>query len=103
MPEGSRGLQAARPGRGDLPHGGLTVATALKPASPDRQSAARKTIEAGVDLVLVANNIAHDVDVAPRTIELVAGWVREGSLDPARIDASYQRILGLKRWARVIG
>ncbi len=67
------------------------------------ETAVRKTIEAGVDVVLVANNIAYDPDVAPRTIELVAGWVREGSLDAARIDASYQRILRLKRWARLIG
>jgi beta-glucosidase-like glycosyl hydrolase len=63
----------------------------------------RETIEAGVDVVLVANSIAYDADVAPPTIELLAGWVREGSLDVARIDASYPRILRLKRWARLIG
>ncbi len=65
--------------------------------------AVRKAILAGVDVLLFGNNLAYDPDVAPRTIELVAGWVREGSLDAARIDASYQRILGLKRWARLVG
>jgi len=34
--------------------------------------------------------------VAPRTIELVAGWVRAGRLDEGRIDASYDRILRCK-------
>lgn len=54
--------------------------------------AVRKAIEAGVDVILVGNNLAYDPDVAPRTIELVAGWVRDGVIPEARIDASWHRI-----------
>ncbi|MEY2668334.1 MAG: hypothetical protein RJA59_972, partial [Pseudomonadota bacterium] len=58
--------------------------------------AVRKAIEAGVDVLLFGNNLVYDPDVAPRTIELVAGWVREGILPEARIDASWRRIQAAK-------
>jgi beta-N-acetylhexosaminidase len=58
--------------------------------------AVRKAIEAGVDVLLFGNNLVHDPDVAPRTIERVAAWVREGSLPEERIDASHRRILAAK-------
>jgi beta-N-acetylhexosaminidase len=54
--------------------------------------AVRKAIEAGVDVLLFGNNLVYDPDVAPRTIELVAGWVRAGIIPEARIDASWHRI-----------
>jgi len=58
--------------------------------------AVQKAIEAGIDVLLVGNNLAYDQDVVPRTIELVAGWVRSGLLDESRIDASYRRIRAAK-------
>ena len=54
--------------------------------------AVRKGIEAGLDVILVANNMVYDPDVAPHTIQLVAGWVRSGVIPEARIDASWERI-----------
>jgi beta-N-acetylhexosaminidase len=56
------------------------------------ERAVQKTIEAGVDVILVGNNMAYDPDVAPRTIDLVAGWVRNGTLPESRIDESFERI-----------
>jgi len=53
-------------------------------------------IEAGVDLLLIANQIAYEEDVVPRTIELIEGLVRSGRLGEARIDESWRRILALK-------
>lgn len=61
--------------------------------------AVRKAILAGVDVLLFGNNLAYDPDVAPRTIERVAGWVRDGLLPEERIDASYHRIQAAKMWA----
>lgn len=53
-------------------------------------------IEAGIDLLLVANQIVYEPDVATRIVDLVEGLVREGRISEARIDASYRRILALK-------
>jgi beta-N-acetylhexosaminidase len=58
--------------------------------------AVRLAIEAGIDVLLVANQIVYDPDVATRTIDLVEGLVRDGRISEARIQASYERILRLK-------
>lgn len=60
------------------------------------ETAAWKAIDAGVDVLLVCNALAWDPDVAPRTIELVSGWVRAGRLDEARMGASHERIQACK-------
>ena len=53
-------------------------------------------IEAGVDLLLVANQIVYEPDVVERTLDIVEGLVRDGRIEEARIQASYERILALK-------
>ena len=58
--------------------------------------AVQKAIEAGVDIILVANNSSFDPDVVPRTIELVTGLVENGFIPESRIDQSYQRIMAGK-------
>lgn len=58
--------------------------------------AVQKAIEAGVDIILVANNNAYDAEVVPRTIDLVGRLVRNGTFTEARIDESYGRIMALK-------
>lgn len=53
-------------------------------------------IEAGVDLLVIANQIAYEPEVAPRTIDIVEGLVRSGRISEARIDESWRRISALK-------
>jgi len=53
-------------------------------------------IEAGIDLLLVANQLVYEPDVATRVVDLVERLVTDGRLTEERIDASYQRILALK-------
>lgn len=53
-------------------------------------------IEAGIDLLVVANQIVYEPDVASRTIEIVEGLVRSGRVTEARIDESWRRISTLK-------
>lgn len=55
-----------------------------------------KSILAGVDIILVSNNLAYDPEVVPTTISQVAELVRTGRITEARINASYQRIAALK-------
>ena len=53
-------------------------------------------IEAGIDLLLIANQIVYEPDVATRVVDLVERLVLDGRISEDRIDASYQRVLTLK-------
>lgn len=63
------------------------------------EEAVALAIEAGIDLLVVANQIVYDEGVALRTIDLIEGLVRSGRISEARIDESWQRIQRLKRGA----
>lgn len=53
-------------------------------------------IEAGIDLLVVANQRVYEPDVASRTIDIVEGLVRAGRVSEARIDESAARIARLR-------
>jgi beta-N-acetylhexosaminidase len=60
------------------------------------EEAVALAIEAGVDILLIANQLVYEPDIAPRTIDIVEGLVRSGRISEERIDASYRRIVALK-------
>lgn len=60
------------------------------------EEAVALAIEAGVDMLLIANQLVYEPDIARRTIDIVEGLVRSGRITEERIDASYRRILALK-------
>lgn len=64
----------------------------------DYRTIVEQCILAGVDILLVANNLAYDPEVVPRTISLVAELVKAGRITAERIDESYRRIMALKNW-----
>ena len=53
-------------------------------------------IEAGIDLLVIANQIVYEPDVASRTIDIVEALVRAGRVTETRIDESWRRISALK-------
>jgi beta-N-acetylhexosaminidase len=53
-------------------------------------------IEAGIDLLLVANQLVYEPDVATQVVDLVERLVIDGRISEERIDASYRRVLALK-------
>ncbi|MCC7161269.1 MAG: glycoside hydrolase family 3 [Anaerolineae bacterium] len=53
-------------------------------------------INAGVDILAIANNLVHDPELGARTVGIIQGLVRDGKVTPERIDQSYQRIMRLK-------
>ncbi len=61
------------------------------------ETAVRATIEAGVDMLVVANNSVYEEDIAARTIALIKRLVQAGNIPETRIDDSYQRIQRLKQ------
>jgi len=58
--------------------------------------AIQKSIEAGVDILAIANNSVYEEDIAAHTVALIKRLVQDGRTDEARINESYQRIRQLK-------
>jgi beta-N-acetylhexosaminidase len=60
------------------------------------EEAIRRAIEAGVDIILISNNMVYDEDVAGRAVAVIKKFVKDGQITQGRIDESYRRIRGLK-------
>lgn len=58
--------------------------------------AIRKALEAGVDVIAIANNSVYDDQVMARGVAVVQQLVAKGIISPERIDASFRRISALK-------
>ncbi|MEA3335724.1 MAG: glycoside hydrolase family 3 protein [Chloroflexota bacterium] len=61
------------------------------------EEAILQSIEAGVDIIAIANNSLFEPDAATQAIEAVRAAVDAGRISPERIDRSFQRIARLKR------
>jgi beta-N-acetylhexosaminidase len=60
------------------------------------KDALRLAIQAGVDVLTIAQQQVYEPGIVASTIDLIEGLVNDGSLTEARIDESYQRIQALK-------
>ncbi len=58
-------------------------------------------IEAGIDVLCFGNNLGYDPEIAGRAIDILAHAVESGRISESRINASYERVLALKRKARL--
>ncbi len=58
--------------------------------------AIRKTIEAGVDIIAIANNSIYDDEVMAKGVAVVQALVESGEIPIERINRSYRRIMQLK-------
>jgi beta-N-acetylhexosaminidase len=56
-------------------------------------------LEAGIDVLCFGNNLHYDPAIAGKAAGIIARAVESGRIPAARIDASYQRVLALKRRA----
>lgn len=61
------------------------------------ETAVEKAINAGVDLLVVANDKAYRPDIMPHTIALLLRLVEQGRIRPERIDQACNRIVALKK------
>lgn len=66
------------------------------------EEAVRLAVEAGVDIVLLGNNLRHDALTARKTHAVLVELVTSGRVPEARIRASYERIMRLKREAGLL-
>lgn len=60
------------------------------------ETAVEKAINAGVDLLIVANDKVYTQDIMPRSIELLLKMVEQGRISTERIDQACGRIMELK-------
>ncbi|WP_281752110.1 beta-N-acetylhexosaminidase [Thermodesulfomicrobium sp. WS] len=60
------------------------------------EEAAVRAVAAGVDMLLVGNNLQYAPDVVPRVVQALEAAVAAGRLSPQRIEASWRRIMHLK-------
>jgi beta-N-acetylhexosaminidase len=61
------------------------------------ETAVEKSIEAGVDILLFANNLSYDDHIAEKVITIIKSMIAEGKISVNRINNSYQRIITLKK------
>lgn len=87
--------------RNELNYNGVVISDDLEMKAIAKnygfETAVLKAIEAGVDILLIANNSdKYDETIARRTFNLIREFVREGVISEERIDQSYHRIQTLK-------
>jgi len=57
----------------------------------------QKAIEAGVDILVIGNNLEYDELVAEKAVKIIYKLVEDGTISRDRIQASYDRIMRVKR------
>ncbi len=60
------------------------------------EQAIELAIDAGVDILAIANNLVYEPDAAIRAVSIIKQLVNDGKISEQRIDESYQRIMKLK-------
>jgi beta-N-acetylhexosaminidase len=60
------------------------------------EAAVRLAVNAGVDVISIANTLSYDPDAATRTMDIIRAAVDAGTIAEARIDEAYRRITALK-------
>lgn len=66
------------------------------------EAAVEKAINAGVDVIAIANNLMYGEDVPARAVATIKRLVEAGKISEARINQSYRRIQRLKhRWLQL--
>lgn len=61
------------------------------------ETAVEKSIEAGVDVLLFANNLNYDEHIAEKVIKIIKSLIADGKINASRINESYKRIIALKK------
>lgn len=61
------------------------------------ETAVEKAINAGVDLLVVANDKAYRPDIMPHTVNLLVELVQQGRISRERIDQACGRIMAMKQ------
>jgi beta-N-acetylhexosaminidase len=66
-------------------------------AEYSRKTALELALNAGIDIMLMANNLVYDQNIAIRTQEMILELIASKRISTARIDQACRRIMNLKR------
>jgi beta-N-acetylhexosaminidase len=87
--------------RGELGYDGVVISDDMQMGAIRRhygyEDAVLATIDAGVDILAIANNSIFEEDVASRTVQILQRAVEQGRISRTRIEQSYGRIQRLKQ------
>lgn len=87
--------------RGELGYQGVVITDDMQMGAIRDQYGFDQAIElavnAGADIVSIANNTIYEADVHERAFDVIAQAVQAGRIDPARIDEAHGRITALKQ------
>ncbi|HRP02343.1 MAG TPA: glycoside hydrolase family 3 N-terminal domain-containing protein [Candidatus Kapabacteria bacterium] len=86
--------------REQLHYNGVVVSDDMNMGAITQQYGLERAIElsinAGVDILIFANNLVYDENIARKAIDIILDLVRQGKISKERIEESYQRIMKLK-------
>lgn len=87
--------------RQELGFGGLVVSDDMdmKAISVEysREKALELALNAGIDIILMANNLSYDESIAAKTQAIILNLLESGHVSEARIDEACRRVLNLKK------
>jgi len=87
--------------RGELGYQGVVVSDDMQMKAVAKhysfKEAILRTIEAGIDIIVIGNNLKYEPNIASRTIGVIKELIREEKISESRIDESYRRIHNLKK------
>jgi beta-N-acetylhexosaminidase len=61
------------------------------------EQALELALNAGIDLLIFANNLVYEPDIGARAVEIIVRLVEQGRIPKARLREAYDRVCGLKR------
>ncbi|HEW97714.1 MAG: glycoside hydrolase family 3 [Candidatus Parabeggiatoa sp. nov. 3] len=61
------------------------------------KKAIQTALQAGVDIIVIGNNLEYDRHIVRKTITFIKGLIKKGKLEEARINASFMKIQALKK------
>lgn len=86
--------------RGELGYDGVVISDDMQMGAIRRhygyEEVVLAAVDAGVDILAIANNSVFEEDVVSRTVEILRRAVEQGRISRARIEQSYERIRRLK-------
>jgi beta-N-acetylhexosaminidase len=86
--------------RDELGFDGVVISDDLGMGAISKQfgfaEAVARSLEAGVDLLLLANQTAYEDDITERTVDLIIDLVTSGRLPEGRVDEAAERVLRLR-------
>ena len=56
---------------------------------------------AGVDIIIIGNNLNYQEDIAKNTVEIIFDLVKNGVISESRIEKSYNKILEIKKSLKI--